>query len=296
MAEIFQAPTWLNLRGDTPAESYARGFALGEARRRSQQEAFMEQQRIAQQQQAQEQRAAIAQAELAAEIKKQQEYAATAQEELAIKKQAQAQKDRQAAMQTAGIVALQRDAMTMPIEQAISRNFAAFAHDPGAMAGALHAIRTLSPPPAFQPSTTTVQHPITGEDIPVFQGGRGSAQMIREPVTKPVAPSRAESAELDILKREIMGKKATLEKDQFSLSMMTPDSDSHKKMKADVDRQQAEIDKLMGQLRGTGKVPAKAAAGESKATQRLKLARQLMSDHPDWSKEQVIAEARKQIP
>lgn len=313
----YSIPPWLEPQGGTPAESYAKGFALGEQRRQANQRAALEQQQMqiqaATQAQAQAQRAAQAQAELAVEVKKQEEAASVAQEELAIKKQVQAQRDSQAAMRTAGIISLQNDISSgMPTENAIAKNFGAFANDSADMAGALHLIRSLTPPPAFTPSTTTVKHPITGEDIPVFQGGKGSAQMIRDQAAPVVKLSEVDRAKVQGAVSDLRRAKTELSKLQSGTEFMTPGSKSLLSIQKDIEAKKQEIADYQKELDYFGggtanpipsvnpatgaQEPFSPSPAGSKSVQRMRLANQLIKDHPDWTKEQVIAEAKNQIP
>lgn len=157
----YSTPAWLVPRGQTDAESYAKGFALGEARRAEQARIAAQmaqaQMESAARAQAQAQRTAMAQAELASEIKKQEEAASIAREELAIKKQAQAQKDAFAARKTAGILAVgQKVGSGRPLLEAIGEHPEAWMGESTDLAGLASLKRALEPAPPFTPSIMTI--------------------------------------------------------------------------------------------------------------------------------------------
>lgn len=295
-------PPWLAPRGDTQAESYARGFALGEERRQANQRAALQQQQMmmqaAAQAQAQAQRTAQAQAELAQEVKKQEEYAAVAQEELAIKKQAQTAKDTAAAKKTAGILAIgQKTASGMPIPQAMMEHPEAWMGESGDLSGLASIKRAFEPAPAVQPRIMTIPGSGTTPDTDVMQVGPNQWKMIPNPKATPERMGDVDKAVLGQTVKDLSEAKKERAKLDEGTEFMKPDSQTLKDRQKDITAADKKIADLTRQMEGMRKGGTAAPlAGGSKAQQRLELGRQLMAQHPDWTKDQILAEARKQIP
>ena len=154
-------PPWI--QPADPAGQYAKGYALGQRDLEGARQAFAEQAQQAARASEQAQRAALAQAEIAQETERQRQAAEVAHEELRIKQQAQALKDRAAAMRFAAAKGLQADIEAgMEFPKAILRNPELWAGSPQSTASAM---RLGMPVPTDQPFVPT------GEATPItFQG------------------------------------------------------------------------------------------------------------------------------
>ena len=184
----------------------------------------------------------LAQAELAVEVQKQQQLADVAKEELAIKKQAQQQRDALAARKTAGVLAIgQKIGAGIPIPQAIFSHPEAWMGDAGDLSGAAAIKRSFEPAPAFEPSATTVKHPISGEDIPVFRGGRESAQMIQDRAVPATRMSEVEKAKLGGIVGDLRTAKKELSELQGNVGFMAPGSASLTATQKEIAEKQKEI-------------------------------------------------------
>lgn len=270
MPQIFQGPTWLNPRGPTAAESYARGFALGEERRQANQRAALQQQQMmmqaAAQAQAQAQRTAQAQAELAQEVKKQEEYAAVAQEELAIKKQAQQQKDQEAALDSADILTMQKEISEGgAVPDVMAKHPRVWARRGASAEGLASFVRALNPAPAVQPRIMTIPGSGTTPDTDVMQVGPNQWKMIPNPKTTPERMGDVDKAVLGQTVKDLSEAKKERAKLDEGTEFMKPDSQTLKDRQKDIavkDKKIADLTRQMeGMRKGGTAAPAKAASG-----------------------------------
>lgn len=335
MADGIFVPPWLKgVDPGELARLHATGLEIGQRAAAQQNQTLMAMQEAQVRQQEAAMRQQIAQKEIDLEVQKQQAQMEQAQQELALKQQIERREAAVSAMRFAGqkkyedIVNQMTAAGADPDE---ARKQALLQSAPLMMGYApgetLNTMRNLLPqpppqvkefpggkippavmdargiphwPPAsasaaeFEPKARTITFP-DGTVANIAQTGRASGTVVR--------PSeRFEVMEYSALQRRIDRKETALMTAKSNLSALGPDAE--KKSPRTFGMYKGQVDELTKSIKEDearlqelkSKISKAAPAGVSKAKQRTDLANQLAADNPDMTREEIMAEVRKQIP
>lgn len=335
MADGIFVPPWLRgVEPGELARIHLAGLESGQRAAAQQSQQLMAMQEMQQKQQEAATRERIAQQEIELEIKKQEAQVQQAQAELEIKKQEERRQAATSAMRFAGQQRYQ-DTFNRLVGSGVdpdeARKQALLEAAPMAMGyapgEAIKSIQGLLPqpppqlkefpggkippavmdprgiphwPPAsasaaeFEPKARTITFP-DGTVANIAQTGRASGTVVR--------PSeRFEAMEFNALQKRIATKDAALLTAKSNLSALGPDGE--KKSPRTFGMYKGQVDELSKGIREDEarlselkkKIMKAPRIGSSRAAQRADLANQLAEENPDWTREEIMAEVRKQIP
>lgn len=306
MADGILIPPWL--KGVDPGELarlHATGMEIGQ-RAAAQQNAALMAMREAQAREAEASaRQAEAQQRIDLEVQRQQAQVQQAAQEIAVKQAAEERQARKAAMQFAGqkqyqdIFNREIQAGSTPEEasrKAFLSSASSFLGQPGGL-GTLGDI-TKSTAPAFAPTVQEMTDPVSGEKFSVVMTGPHAGQVYKSQsealgkveATHVVAPQiKNKYAQIEIERQNQIGLKKgdrAFDEAQSRIDQLTKEAEQGRK----------EFRELMKPSPMKTPEELNPQSQASRPKRRAELANQLSKAHPDWTREQIMAEVRKQIP